>query len=219
MAVEYVLRPLQDTNVLSRRRLGYQTEHAAEKAMEQLAAICTGIICDGVVNDVEAKYFRDWLCKFAPPVPTPAYADITRRVGSIFQDGVVDEEERAELKTIMEQLRGGADPLKQYPANWCVDDPLPPIIFPDKHFVVTGNFVFGKRPAVYAAIESRGGVVHDTMRSDTDYLVIGSVIIKLWSESTYGNKIKAAADMRRVGGKPSIVPEPHWREHLELVTI
>src|SRR5688572_21641487 len=134
MAVEYKLRPFRDINVFSRRRLGYQTEHAAEKAMEQLAAICTGIICDGVVNDVEAKYFRDWLCKFAPPVPTPAYVDITRRVGSIFQDGVVDDEEREELKTIMEELRGGADLLKQYPANWCVDDPLPPIIFPDKHF-------------------------------------------------------------------------------------
>jgi NAD-dependent DNA ligase len=219
MAVAYTLRPFQDANVFSRRRLGYQTEHAAEKAMEQLAAICTGIICDGVVNDVEAKYFRDWLCKFAPPAPTPTFTDIARRVGSIFKDGVVDDEERDELKTIMEELRGGPDPLKQYPAHWCVDHPLPPIVFPDKHFVVTGNFAFGKRTAVYAAIESRGGVAHDAMRFGIDYLVVGSVISKAWSEATYGNKIKAAVELRKQGGKPAIIPEPHWREHLELVTI
>jgi hypothetical protein len=119
----------------------------------------------------------------------------------------------------MEELRGGPDPLKQYPAQWCVDHPLPPIIFPEKHFVVTGNFAFGKRSSVYAAIESRGGVVHDAMRFDIDYLVIGSVISKAWSESTYGNKIKKAVEMRSQGGRPSIVPEPHWREHLDVVTV
>ena len=219
MSIEYVLRPFRDAHVLSRRRLGYQNEKTAEKAMEQLAAICTGIICDGVVNDVEGKYFRDWLCKFAPPAPTPAFTDITRRVALIFQDGVIDDEERVELKTIMEELRGGSDPLRQYPAQWCIDDPLPPIVFDEKEFVVTGNFAFGKRDAVYTAIARRGGIVRDSMRFGIDYLVIGSVISKAWSESTYGNKIKEAVAMRTRGGKPSIVPENHWREHLEAVTI
>jgi NAD-dependent DNA ligase len=219
MAIEYVLRPFQDRDVLSTRRLGYQNDKAAEKAMEQLAAICTGIICDGVVNDVEGKYFRDWLCTFAPPNPTPAFVDITRRVALIFKDGVIDDEEREELKTMMEELRGGPDPLKQYPAQWCVDDPLPPIVFEQKHFVVTGNFAFGKRDAVYSAIQKRGGLVHDAMRFEIDYLVIGSVISKAWSEPTYGNKIKKAVEMRKHGGRPSIIPERHWREHLEAVTV
>lgn len=187
--------------------------------MAELAAICTGIVCDGVVNDVEARYFRDWVLQFTPPNATPAFKDIVRRVGAIFQDGCIDDDEREELKTIMEELRGGPDPLKRYPAQWCVDHPLPPVHFPEKRFVVTGNFAFGKRNAVYAAIEERGGIPLDAMRMDVDYLVIGSVISKQWSEATFGNKIKHAVELRNKGGKPSIIPEGHWRRQLEALTI
>jgi NAD-dependent DNA ligase len=219
MAVEYVLRHFRHDDFLSRRSLGYSNEKTAEKALEQLAAICTGIICDGVVNDVEARYFRDWVLRFAPPQLTPAFSDIIQRVRIIFDDGIIEDDEREELKTIMEELRGGPDSLTQYPAHWCLDCPLPPIAFPDRTFVVTGNFAYGKRAAVYTAIEKRGGKVHDAMRNGIDYLVIGSIISKAWSEATYGNKIKMAVEMRKHVAKPSIVPETHWRRHLEAVTI
>jgi len=219
MAVNYILRALQSSDVLCSSRLGYANERSAEKALEQLSAICTGIICDGVVNDVEARYFRDWLIQNAPAKPTPAYLDIIGRVGRIFQDAVIDDEERDELKSIMEQLRGGSDPLKRYPAGWCLDDPLPSIIFPAKNFVVTGNFAFGKRDEVYTAIQKRGGQILESVKFDVDYLIVGSVISKAWSEATFGNKIKAAVAMRERGGRPAIVPEHHWRNHLESATL
>jgi NAD-dependent DNA ligase len=96
------------------------------------------------------------------------------------------------------------------------DDPFPEISIAGKCFSFTGRFEFGSRSACQQAVVSRGGSVTDSVTSKTDVLVIGSDANPTWAHGSYGNKIEAAMVSRMQSGKPAIIPEAFWKEHLKI---
>ena len=40
-------------------------DNNVSKAIDQLSGICAGILADGIVCDAEARFFNDWVQKFA----------------------------------------------------------------------------------------------------------------------------------------------------------
>jgi hypothetical protein len=121
-------------------------ENNLAKAIDQLSGICSGILADGVVTEQEAAFFAEWVRKFAPFEPVWPFTDILARVERIFADGRCDDEEREELKAVMEALCGytaDAKPSETYSTTLPLDTPLPnPIIFSARVFTITGKFAF-----------------------------------------------------------------------------
>lgn len=191
-------------------------ENNVSKAIDQLSGICAGILADGEVNAHEAKFFGEWVRQYAPYEPVWPFTDILARVKRIFADGNCDDEERAELKTVMEELCGRASDTsakETYSTTLPLDSPLPsPIIFVKKVFFVTGKFAFGTRRKVVEAIESRGGVAFDSAPTrESNYLVIGVFASRDWAHTNYGRKIERAVELRESGSGLAIVSEEHWK--------
>ncbi|GAA4379630.1 BRCT domain-containing protein [Hymenobacter koreensis] len=190
----------------------------AAKAVDQLVGLCTGILADGEVSEREAVFFAEWVRKHAAEEPVWPLTAVLHRVERIFEDGVCDAEERAELQEVMEQLCGFAQaptPTAETRSTvlpLCVPQPHP-LVFADKQFVVTGKFAFGARTAVFEAIDALGGQATDASPTrSTDYLVVGVFASRDWINTSHGRKIEKAVQLREKGTGIRILSEDHWRQ-------
>jgi hypothetical protein len=191
-------------------------ENNVRKAIDQLSGICSGILADGVVTTQEAAFFANWVRKFAPFEPVWPFTDVLARVERIFADGRCDDDEREELKGVMQELCGytaETNPGETYSMTLPLDSPLPqPVVFPDRVFTITGKFAFGTRRKVMEAIEARGGRPSDTSPTrESHYLVIGVFASRDWANTNYGCKIERAVKLRDSRSGIAIISEGHWK--------
>jgi len=215
----YVLTTPKDQHGQPRRLFKANFENNVSKAIDQLSGICSGILAEGIVTDAEAQFFAEYVRRFAAYEPIWPFTDILARVDRIFADGACDDEEREELKHIMEALCGHveqSDPSETYSATLPLDSPLPdPILFPERTFVITGRFAYGTRRKVFEVISGLGGLPGDSPPNrDTSYLVIGTFASRDWSNTNYGRKIEHAVELRESGSRISIISEEHWKRFL-----
>jgi NAD-dependent DNA ligase len=216
----YVLTTPKDAHGQPLRMFKANLENNVSKAIDQLSGICSGILADGVVTEAEAQFFAEWVRKFAPYEPVWPFTDILARVERIFANGRCDDEERAELQSVMEALCGHrkeAQPDETRSTTLPLDSPQPePLVFPGQQFVVTGRFAYGTRRKVFEAIEALGGVCGDSAPTlTTRYLVIGVFASRDWYNTNYGRKIERAVELRDSGTGISIVSEEHWKRFLQ----
>lgn len=179
-----------------------------------LRGICEGILADGVVNDEEVRAFNGWVQRVALAQPVWPLTDILERLRRIFADGVIDDEERQEMKAVMESLcgRGAEREAGEAAQGLPLDDPAPEIVFPSREFVVTGEFAFGKRSKVLEAMIARGAVAKDAAPArSTNYLVIGAMASGQWKHESFGRKIQRAKELKEGGTGILIISEAHWR--------
>jgi NAD-dependent DNA ligase len=212
----YVLTTPKDANGQPLRMFKANLQNNVSKAINQLSGICSGILADGVVTEQEAAFFAKWVRKFAPFEPVWPFTDILARVERIFADGRCDDEEREELKGVMEALCGytaEAEPAQTYSMTLPLDSPLPdPITFPERVFTITGKFAFGTRRNVMEAIEARGGTPSDSAPTrESNYLVIGVFASRDWANTNYGRKIERAVELRDSRSGIAIISEEHWK--------
>jgi NAD-dependent DNA ligase len=216
----YILTTPNDADGQPRHLFKANFENNVSKAIDQLSGICSGILADGVVNEQEARFFADYVQKFAEYEPIWPFTDILDRVKRIFADGVCDAEEREELKLVMQALCGHKDDVEAgmtRSTSLPFNTPLPtPVIFPERSFVVTGKFAYGPRRAVMDAINKLDGIAGDsTPTNETHYLVVGVFASRDWAHSNYGRKIERAVELREKGSGISIISEDHWRSFIE----
>ncbi len=213
---EYRLQIPKDGHGQSLRLFKANHEINIGKAIDQLSGICAGILADGNINDTEALFFRDWVQKYAGLEPVWPFTDILQRVERIFADGICDDNEREELKSVMQSICGhqnDSNPGETYSTTIPFCTPAPePIVFEGKTFVITGRFAFGNRRKVVEAITLRGGIATDSTPSrDSNYLVIGLFASRDWIATNHGRKIERAVQLRESGSGIAIVSEEHWR--------
>ena len=213
---KYILTTPKDAHGQPVRLFKANMANNLSKAIDQLSGICTGILADGVVTEEEARFFSDWVRKFAPFEPVWPFTDILARVERIFADGRCNQEEREELKGVMEALCGhtaGVEPAETYSTTLPLDSPLPkPVVFPDRVFTITGRFAFGTRNKVMEAIAERGGFPSDSAPThDSNYLVIGFFASRDWISTNYGRKIERAVALRESRTGIAIISEEHWK--------
>jgi hypothetical protein len=215
MPHEYFLQGATRKNEDGQPVRAFPAQHLnnAAKALEELSAICAGILCDGEVSDQEAEFFRQWIERHECFSSIPWFADLRGRVQRIFADGIIDQEEKIELRSIMEHVRGGNQLDAAYSNPLPLDNPAPnPIDFQGQSFCVTGKFAFGKRSKVMEVISARGGTPSDNQPAQyTNYLLIGKFCSRDWKEQSYGTKIIRALELREEGFPIKIVAEDHWR--------
>lgn len=186
-----------------------------ERAANELVGICRGLLADGHVNQQEAEFLKDWIERNAPFVQEYPFAQIYRVLAEILEDGVIDQDESADLHDTLVRFVGGEafDQAAQTASRSTalpIDDPEPEIIYPGSIFVVTGTFTFGARKLVHQEIERRGGELTATPSRRTRFVVIGELGSRDWISSNAGTKIQRAVSLREEGHPLAIVSEAHW---------
>lgn len=190
-----------------------------ERQITEMLGLCKGIICDGVVNDAETVALKQWMR--ANPDATVTYPGnhLATRLVHMLEDGVIDEDERSELRDLLFDLTGERPDLESDmngPATFPLDVPPPTLFFDRKEYVFTGIFAAGSRKFCESQVVQRGGRVSASLTGRADVLVIGVMSSPAWIESTHGRKIEAAMRMKQQGHRIAIVSEPHWLEALQI---
>jgi len=222
MKRDYFLTTPKDAHGQPLRIFKANLENNVSKSIDQLSGICCGILADGVVTDGEAKFFADWVRSHAQYEPVWPFTDILARVERVMADGRIDDDEREELKAVMETICGHvsqAAPTQDLSTRLPLDEPAPEtILFDGKVFSITGRFAVGTRAKVIEALARKGAQGSDSPPSrGTDYLVIGVFASRDWIYSSYGRKIERAVELRNEGGRIAIISEEHWRSFVDPV--
>lgn len=191
----------------------YFDRRVADRAVQEMLGVVKCLVADGVVDNGEMAFFRGWL-RANPQALTQWPGDIlSRRIERIFADGRIDEDEREDLYQLMHQAVGAQTPStanENLSTRLPLDDPPPPIIWPNRRFVVTGAFVYGPRRLVQQEITQRGGQCAGGLSRKIDYLIVGTIGSEAWIQSTHGRKIEAAIELRNVGVPIAIIGEEAW---------
>ena len=185
----------------------------AERDLSELLGLAKGLLADGVVTSEEAVLVGQWVCNHPAAAEQWPVNRLAQRLQRIFQDGQVDDGERAELAELLTALVGGTagvilgeDAATELP----VDDPCPSFDWPGSVFVFTGKFAFGTRADCQREVGRLGAFCDDTITKRTNYLVIGTFGSRDWVHTSFGRKIQKAVEHRAQGQRLAIVAEDRW---------
>lgn len=189
----------------------------AERDLAEMLGLAKGILLDGVVTEDEAIALRVWADDH-PYITSSWPGDVLHeRLGQIFEDGHASEEERHDLKELLEAIVGGEACMiggETATTDFPIDTPRTIIEVPGRIFVLTGRFAWGRRRVCDEALRKLGGWPERTLTLGTDYLVIGTFGIRDWAQTSLGRKIEKAIDYRERYGRLSIISEDHWASEL-----
>ena len=178
-----------------------------------LHGVLQGIAADKKVNVNEVIGLKNWLevhCHLKDYWPVCEVWDMVSR---ILADGVVDENEKAELlafcknfseipvKTpilrdeIYKQLFMKSNAPVLLPVT-AICDRGHQIAFEDRSFCFTGPARSGKRSDLCEIVVSMGGIPKNNVVTSLDYLVIGAQSSPAWFFSTYGRKIEKVMNLK-----------------------
>jgi NAD-dependent DNA ligase len=190
-----------------------QATHQLNRAVEHMLGMITGIIADGVLNDLEIKLLRTWLSEHSELTQTWPGFVVARKIEEIMADGVVTDSERAHLMQVLTELSstdfsvtGSSSPeVAALPINDTVT-----VTLRNAGVCHTGEFLFGTRAACERLTLKAGGMPVDTVTHKTDILVIGTRISPSWAHTSFGRKIQKAAELQESGVPIEIISERRW---------
>ncbi|MDR1049876.1 MAG: BRCT domain-containing protein [Deltaproteobacteria bacterium] len=181
------------------------------RAESEIIGLCKGILADNIVNESEAKFLTKWFKANHEASTTWPGNVLLARLNTIYQDGIVTPEELIDLHLLLKQMTGlisvNAPIAVNLSSTLPLDSPVPPVVFQDKLFCITGALAFGPRKEAEELIVGRGGKFHKSVILDLDYLVIGVISSRDWKQTTHGNKILLALDYKKRGQPINIISE------------
>ncbi len=188
------------------------------KAMDSLYGLCAGLLADRKLTDDEIIFLDTWL-KEHHEICTDFPANVIyRRVRDVLADGIITEDERADLYDTIGKMLGGT--LEETGATDGLATRLPidnveRIEIPGRRFCFTGKFVYGPRTKCERAVIELGGEVQNGITKKLDYLVIGTFASRDWAHTSHGRKIEKALDYKQKGKEILIISEEILVCHLE----
>jgi len=183
-----------------------------DRQIDTLIGLCKGLTADGKVDQSEAEFLHSWLIQSRQATDNPVIINLLSRVDAMLEDGVLDEEESAELLSILHKITGEPSEVGELAKSTSlpVDHPPPNIIFEGNLFLFTGTCVYGTRKDCQAAIEEMGGINAKGVNKKLNYLVLGTYVTDSWIHESYGRKIEKAMQYREEGVPITIITEEHW---------
>lgn len=196
--------------------LRYSHKRLNDRAIDELIGLSRGMAADGIVNQAEAEYLKQWMEANVSYCEDRLVNQLYCRVQEMLVDKILDRQEQQELFQLMKMFTGDVNPgevARNLSTSLPIDDPPPPVEFPTMSFCLTGTFAYGPRRICEEVIIERGGQVQKKVSAQLDYLVVGLIGSRDWIHTSYGRKIEQAAKYREKYGSIVIITEDHWADH------
>jgi NAD-dependent DNA ligase len=189
-----------------------------KRSCESLLGLCMGMMADGRLDDDEIKFLNLWLLDNDELRSCWPGEVVYARVKDVLADNVITDDERKYLESTLSQLIGGT--MQETGTAFGGSTSLPldqvgEVTVDGRKFCFTGKFLYGTRKACVKAIEARGGTFVPRVRTDLDYLVIGTLSSREWANTSHGRKIEQAMKYKGKGIEISILSEEDWAKCLE----
>jgi len=190
-----------------------------------LHGVLQGIGCDKVIKSEELEGLKDWLIDYECLKNWWPFNDIRKHINIILKDGKIDKKEQQFLKILFndfkEQLTKNqilhdddywdndnlVSPSPIFKSIKSICEKNPKITFKNKKFCFTGPAASGKRKDLSKIVKILGGISHNTVVKNLDYLVIGAQASPAWVYSTYGRKIESVINRQKQSSKTIIINE------------
>lgn len=194
----------------------WNANRLTERSTDELIGICRGLIVDKVVSEEETDFLKSWLNTNRDVADSWPGNVIAARLDLVFEDGIIDPEERADLFNLLREVTGQNTAVSPFNLSTSLPftKPAPSIFFTDQLFCLTGRFAWGPRAHCETEIKSRGGRTQPNVTQQTQFLVIGTIGSTDWLHSTHGRKIEYAVELAGQNHPIAIVSEEHWADHL-----
>ena len=182
------------------------------RSLGALVGIAQGLVCDAQLNESEIAFLNQWL-NANESIALSFPGDVIHvRVKDVLSDGVVTEDERTYLFDTLQKLIGGTlEELEQTAhVSELMLDQVSSVIFDDRTFCLTGDFVFAPRSLCEEAIKRRGGTVSNSVSKKLNYLVVGGLGSSEWKHGSFGTKVERAMALKREGALLLVVHEDLW---------
>lgn len=195
----------------------FGAERIERRQIDELIGIARGLTADGTINHQEVEFLQSWLTSSLDASDNAIIIELYRRINEILADGVIDEDEKAELFDTLSAISGGPTELGELlrATDLPISRPEPTLFFEGLRYSFTGTFNFGSRRACEKAVTDRGGFA-GSLTQKTNILVVGTYATSSWKHSSFGDKIIRASGWRENGLPIEIVSETHWRTYLDL---
>jgi NAD-dependent DNA ligase len=191
------------------------SDRISTRQIDELIGIARGLTADHRINEQELEFLQRWLAANLSISDQPVINVLYDRISNILVDGILDEDEHADLLDTLGRFSRNDFELGEIlkPTSLPLDQPAPALSFSGRVYCFTGTFAFGQRKECEHAITNRGGMAGG-LSQKTDVLVIGAYATESWKHSAFGTKIMKACDWRDQGLPIAIVSEEHWTQHL-----
>lgn len=182
------------------------------RSMQTLIGICTGIAADNHINDGEIHFLNTWLTEYETVANTWPGSVIAGRVKHVLQDGIISEDDRENLLETLKQVTGNhfSDTGSAQAETIGIPYDTPIIVFTQRVFCFTGEFLAGTRNNCRKITEQLGASTVNNMTMKVNYLVIGTINSPAWVHESYGHKIAYALRLKEEKHPLSIITEKHW---------
>lgn len=193
--------------------LRFNRARRAERDLSEFLGLAKGLLADGVVSVEEAMMVRQWISKHADAVEQWPLNRLAARLSTIYDDGSVDEEERADLAQLLQSIVGGTagivlgeDAATELP----IDMPPPKFDWSGATVVFTGKVAYGTRAECQRTVTKLGASCGNDVTLQTRYLIVGTFGSRDWVHTSFGRKIQKAVKYRDWGCSIAIAGEDHW---------
>lgn len=209
---------LDDLYQLIQDTLQYRAADAADAdAINQLLGLLTGISADSYINLQETQYLRQWLAENAHLRNTFPASMVHDKIDEILADGIVTDEERTELLTMLRGIVGNQFETTGIACGlsteFCTQQ-IESLDHTGRTFCITGTLSSGPRNHAIELITERGGLFHPRITKKLDVLIIGTIASPDWRFTSHGRKIEYAIELQTKGQNLLIINERTWRKFL-----
>lgn len=178
--------------------------------IEELIGFLTGTASDGVLNDQEIEAMSSWLERNEAIKEVWPASVVVTRLAIILEDGVITDEERADLLVTVRQVTGTdteESGLGFEASTEVWEDSVDGLKLEGSVFCLTGDFVSGDRESVDTMLRCRGAQTNSSVNKSVDYLVIGTLASRDWLYTSHGRKIEKALLLKREGCDIKVITE------------
>ena len=189
----------------------FNRKHIDDRQIDTLIGISKGLLADGKVDQSEAEFLQTWLIQSRQTTDNPIIINLLSRVDAMLEDSLLDDDESAELLSILHKLAGEPSEIGELAKTTSlpINKPAPSITFEGNQFLFTGTCVYRTRKDCQVAIENLGGINAKNITKKLNYLVLGTYVTDSWIHENYGRKIEKVMQYQDAG-VPIIITEEHW---------
>jgi len=185
------------------------------RAIHELLGLLRKITADHYSSETESEALSLWIHSHQQVMDRWPVSVIAKRLKRIYADKQADEGERADLEVLIERiLEQAQDEAFLFGGDTVpLTKPAPVVVFSESEFVLAGRFLYGSRHVCEQEVMARGGRCVEDVHHDTDYVVVGGLIVKDWKSSPVRHKILKAVEYQKLS-PVHIISEEHWESYL-----
>ncbi|AAD22066.1 BRCT domain-containing protein [Vibrio cholerae] len=192
---------------------GFRDGWESDGLINQLLGFLQGITADDSINDKEIHALNKMLNSNREVIANWPGDVIHQRLNKILSDGIVDDEERHELLSMLKSICG-----QQFTDTGCAEcfatdyfsDDVVVNSISGLQVCFTGKFFAGNRKSIENKAKELGADVRSDVNKQLDLLVIGSMASRDWIHTSHGRKIESVINNRKSGSSTKILTEQAW---------